>query len=61
MDIMVERGAGLDVHEGTVVVCVTRTSTKKEIRTSRTMTNDLFRLKEWLEEKRVTHVAMVWG
>ena len=58
MDIIVERGAGLDVHKGTVVACVMGTGIKKEIRTYRTMTNDLFRLKEWLKENRVTHVAM---
>jgi transposase len=58
MDIIVERGAGLDVHKGTVVTCVMGTGIKKEIRTYRTMTNDLFRLKEWLKENRVTHVAM---
>lgn len=58
MDIIVERGAGLDVHKGTVVACVMGTGLKKEIRTYLTMTNDLFRLKEWLKEKRVTHVAM---
>lgn len=58
MDIIIERGAGLDVHKGTVVACVMGTGIKKEIRTYRTMTNDLFRLKEWLKENRVTHVAM---
>ena len=58
MDIIVERGASLDVHKGTVVACVMGTGIKKEIRTYPTMTNDLFRLKEWLKEKGVTHVAM---
>jgi transposase len=58
MDVIVERGAGLDVHKGTVVACVMGTGIKKEIRTYRTMTNELFRLKEWLRENRVTHVAM---
>jgi len=46
------------VHKGTVVACVMGTGIKKEIRTYLTMTNDLFRLKEWLKENRVTHVAM---
>src|SRR4030042_2916908 len=58
MEIIVEKGCGLDVHKGTVVGCVMGTGIKKEIRTYRTMTNDLFRLKEWLKENRVTHVAM---
>jgi transposase len=58
MDIIVERGAGLDVHKGTVVVCVMGTGIKKEIRTYLTMTNDLFRCKEWLKQTGITHVAM---
>ena len=31
---------------------------KKEIRTFTTMTNDLLRLKDWLKDNRITHVAM---
>ena len=58
MDIIVERGAGLDVHKETVVACIMGTGIKKEIRTFSTMTNDLLRLKEWLKENRITHVAM---
>ena len=58
MDIIIQRGAGLDVHKGTVVACVMGTGIKIEIRTYRTMTTDLFRLKEWRKENRVTHVAM---
>jgi len=58
MDIIVERGAGLDVHKGTVVVCVMGTGIKKEIRTYLTMTNDLFRCKEWLKQTGITHVAI---
>lgn len=58
MDIIVERGAGLDVHKETVVVCIMGTGIKKEIRSFGTMTNDLLRLKEWLKENRITHIAM---
>ena len=58
MDIIVERGAGLDVHKKIVVACVMGTGMKKEIRTYSTMTNDLFRLKAWLQECRITQVAM---
>lgn len=58
MDIIIERGAGLDVHKGKVVACIMGVGIKKEIRTYQTMTNDLFRLKEWLREKGITHVAM---
>jgi len=58
MDIIVERGAGLDVHKKIVVACVMGTGMKKEIRTYSTMTNDLFRLKAWLKEHGITQVAM---
>ena len=33
MDIIVERGAGLDVHKQRVVACIMGTGMKKEIRT----------------------------
>ena len=58
MDIMVERGAGLDVHKHSVVTCIMGTGIKKEIRTYSTMTNDLVRLKAWLKDREITHVAM---
>jgi transposase len=58
MDIIVERGSGLDVHKDTVVACIMGAGMKKEIRTFSTMTNDLLRLKDWLKENRITHVAM---
>jgi len=58
MEIIIERGCGLDVHKGTVVACIMGTGIKKEIRTYTTMTNDLLRLKEWIQEAGITHVAM---
>jgi len=58
MEIIIERGCGLDVHKGTVVACIMGTGIKKEVKTYTTMTNDLLRLKEWLQEAGITHVAM---
>jgi len=58
MEIIIEKGCGLDVHKGTVVACIMGTGIKKEIRTYRTMTNDLLKLKGWLQESGITHVAM---
>ncbi|MGD0237214.1 MAG: IS110 family transposase [Syntrophorhabdales bacterium] len=58
MDIIVERGAGLDVHKHSVVACIMGTGVKKQIRTYSSMTNDLLRLRAWLKENEVTHVAM---
>jgi hypothetical protein len=58
MDIIIERGCSLDVHRRTITACIMGTGLKKEIRTFTTMTNDLFRLKNWLRESGITHVAM---
>jgi transposase len=58
MDIIVDKGCGLDVHKGAVVACIMGTGIRKEVKTYTTMTNDLLRLKEWLQENGITHVAM---
>lgn len=58
MDIIIERGCGLDVHKKTIAACIMGTGIKKEIRTYNTMTNDLLRLKMWLKENFITQVAM---
>jgi transposase len=58
MEIVVDRACGIDVHKQTVVACIMGTGIKKEIRTYTTMTNDLLRLKAWLKDSRITHVAM---
>ena len=41
MDIIVDKGCGVDVHKETVVACIMGTGIKKEIRTYTAMTNDL--------------------
>lgn len=62
MDAIIERGCGLDVHQATVVACVligkAEEKPKKEVRTFRTVTNELLELRDWLKERGVTHVAM---
>jgi transposase len=58
MDIIVEKGCGLDVHKETVKACIMGAGIKKEIRTYSTMTNDLLQLKQWLKDNGITHVAM---
>jgi transposase len=58
MEIIIEKGCGLDVHKGTVVACIMGTGIKKEVRTYTTVTNDLLRLREWIQEAGITHVAM---
>lgn len=58
MDVIIERGCGLDVHKETVVACIDGGGIRKEIRTYSTFTNELLQLKEWLKGKGITHVAM---
>jgi transposase len=62
MDVVHERCCGLDVHKQTVVACVIVQSSgrmpQREVRTFGTMTADLLELADWLNDSRVTHVAM---
>jgi transposase len=62
MDALIERAAGLDVHQGSVVACVILGAAgrrpTKEVRSFGTMREDLMALREWLLEKGVTHVGM---
>ena len=52
-----ERCCGLDVHKKTVAACRI-TPEGAQTRTFGTMTDELVRLREWLLEAGVTHVAM---
>lgn len=62
MDAVLERCAGLDVHQETVVACVLHGSLDekpvKKIKTFSTITKELLLLADWLKECQVTHVAM---
>ena len=62
MEVMVERAAGLDVHQASIVACVLigrpGHKPRKEIRHFGTMTADLEALRDWLRELGVTHVGM---
>jgi transposase len=62
MDVIVERAAGLDVHQASIVACVLigrpGDKPRKEIRHFGTMTADLEALRDWLRELGVTHVGM---
>ena len=62
MDVVVERCAGLDVHQATVTACVRLPGRKGEraqvIQTFGTTTPDLLTLRDWLAAHQVTHVAM---
>lgn len=61
MELLHTRCAGLDVHRDTVVACVrlvTRTRTRREVKTFMTTTEGLLLLGDWLTEHEVTHAVM---
>lgn len=62
IEAIIERCAGLDVHQATVVACVLISEVgrkpRKEIRTFSTLTRDLEDLRDWLKELGVTHIGM---
>src|SRR5258708_6110000 len=62
MNVVYEKCAGLDVHKRTVVVCASILDSsgqrRKERQTFSTMTPDLLRLRQWLKDLEITHVAM---
>lgn len=61
MEVMIERGAGSDVHKKSVTVCVMTTEGREVgmiVRRFSTFHDELVELREWLIEMRVTHLAM---
>lgn len=61
MEVLVERGAGIDVHKKSVTVCVMTTEGREVVKTLMTFTtfhDDLEAMRDWLLEMGVTHVAM---
>jgi transposase len=62
MEQLIERCAGLDVHKQTVTACARipgpRQKREQEVRRFGTTAQELLALRDWLEERGVTHVAM---
>jgi transposase len=61
MDVLIERCAGLDVHQATVVATIRvpgEGGRRMVTETFGTMTADLWALREWLQAYGVTHVAL---
>ncbi|MNC20391.1 Transposase [compost metagenome] len=62
MDAILERCAGLDVHQDNVVACFLsgplENKPSKEIETFGTTTKELLRLLDWLQERECSQVAM---
>lgn len=62
MQVLIERGCGLDVHQATVVACLFLVGkdgrVQKQMRTFGTTTRELVNLREWLLRNGCTHLAM---
>lgn len=62
MEVVAERGCGLDVHEAQVTACLLvgkfGQRPKKEVKQFGTATNQLEALRDWLRAESVTHVGM---
>ncbi len=62
MEVMYQRCCGIDVHKKMLVACLITLSAngerRKEMRTFRTVTNELLELFDWLTTAGCTHVAM---
>ena len=61
MEVIYERCCGIDVHKETVKACIligSGKTTKKEIRSYLTMTEDIEELRDWLKAEGIKNVAM---
>lgn len=62
METIVERCCGLDVHKSIIVACVLigepGKRARKQVRQFRALSAELAKLRAWLSEEGVTHVAM---
>lgn len=62
MEVIIERGCGIDVHKKNIVTCLLvgkpGERPKKTIKTFSTMTSNLLACKDWLESEGCTHIAM---
>jgi transposase len=58
MQVVHERCCGLDVHKKTVVACIMTGPEERQVRTFGTVTRELLRLQDWLEQEQIPDVAM---
>ena len=62
MEAMIEKCAGLDVHQETIVACILygplEKRPKKKIESFSTTTSGLLKLQDWLSSQEVTDVVM---
>jgi transposase len=57
MDVLYSSCCGIDIHAKTAVVCLIKDG-KKQTLTFSTMTDDLLKLLDWLQQAGCTHVAI---
>ena len=57
-DQVVKRGAGMDVHKEVIVVTIQGKDIKMKTKSFKTFTSSLIKLKEWLKQYDITHIAM---
>ena len=57
-DQVVTRGCSLDVHKKIVVASIAGDGIKSETKTFTTFTGELEKLRDWLKENGITHIAM---
>ena len=55
---VIERGCGIDVHKMVLVATIRGIGIKEETRSFNGFTESIEKLREWLKENQITHVAM---
>ncbi len=55
---VIERGCGIDVHKEVIVATIRGTGIKTETRTFDGFTESLEKLRDWLKDRQITHIAM---
>lgn len=62
MEVIYEKCCGIDIHKETLTACIMigegNRIAKKEIRTYRTMTEDIENLRDWLKRESITYIAI---
>lgn len=58
MEVIVQRGCGLDVHQKSITGCIMRQGYARQVKTFATHTAALLDLKAWLTAERITDVAI---
>jgi transposase len=58
METIVNHACGLDVHQASITACIMTEDIRKQINAFGTTTHEIERLKQWLLEYKITHVAM---